>query len=94
MENVVKLMTVADRVRAEDEGYKDLCHRDALEMLAKRIEVGATRRMVGLSIAVVYDDGSITFDTCEHSANTPALMGCIGASHVDLCARAFSENAD
>lgn len=92
-ENVIKLMTAPERERAEDEAYKDLCHREALGMLHKRIEIGAARRMLGISIAVVYDDGFITFDTSEHSANTPALMGVTGAAHVDLCHRAFSENS-
>lgn len=86
MGEVVQLVTKEERLRADDEAVSQVAHLEAVSMLEKMLEMMKTKKVSGLSISVVFDDGDYGHVIPKMTTDMSRLIGATAAMQHALIA--------
>lgn len=91
MSDVVRLITRREREAQEDASYKDEVHAEAIAILERAISMGRDRRLAGIAVSLVFDDGCYGRILPELSSNLPGLIASIATTQHDLLLRTLTD---
>ncbi len=91
MSDVVKLVTRKELEAQEEVAYKDAVNAEAIAILERVLTMARERRMAGVAVSLVFDDGCYGRILPELSSNLPGLIASVATTQHDLILRTLMD---
>lgn len=87
---VVKLVTMPERAAAEDASYRDQVQAEAIAILEKALALVRGKRVAGVTVSLVFEDGCFGWVTPDLTTNLSGLIGAVSSTLNELHKRGDS----
>lgn len=87
---VVKLVTMPERAAAEDAAYREQVQVEAIAILEKALALVRDKRVAGVTVSLVFEDGCFGWVTPDLTTNLSGLIGAVSSTLNELHKRGDS----